>query len=133
MILSCIFKCVGTQMPNVTLPIPPTSLQGNAGKKRRKDRMQDLIDIGFGYDESDPFIDNTEAVSGHLPWQQTDITMEMIDWHLTCCLPTLSHCSLNLRGVSFSFILKSVMDIFRFTLWIDLKYGSGVTFAIIPA
>lgn len=108
-------------MPNVTLPIPPTSLQGNAGKKRRKDRMQDLIDIGFGYDESDPFIDNTEAVSGHLPWQQTDITMEMIDWHLTCCLPTLSHCSLNLRGVSFSFILKSVMDIFRFTLWIDLK------------
>lgn len=107
MILSCILKCVGTQMPNVTLPLPLTSLQGNAGKKRRKDRMQDLIDIGFGYDESDPFIDNSEAVSGHLPWQQTDITMEMIDWHLTCCLPTLPHCSLNLRVF---FIFMSVMD-----------------------
>lgn len=35
--------------------------QGNTGKK--KDRMQDLIDIGFGYDETDPFIDNSEAVS----------------------------------------------------------------------
>lgn len=29
--------------------------------------MQDLIDIGFGYDESDPFIDNSEAVSTNLP------------------------------------------------------------------
>ncbi|XP_051568181.1 ubinuclein-2-like isoform X2 [Myxocyprinus asiaticus] len=73
------------------------SKYGNAGKKRRKDRMQDLIDIGFGYDESDPFIDNSEAVSGLLPWQQTSVTTEMIDCHLTCCLPTPFHCALNLK------------------------------------
>ncbi|TRY55616.1 hypothetical protein DNTS_021496 [Danionella cerebrum] len=55
------------------------SKYGNYVKRRRKDRMQDLIDIGFGYDESDPFIDNSEAVSRNLPWQQTDIAMAMID------------------------------------------------------
>ncbi|KTG06779.1 hypothetical protein cypCar_00007391 [Cyprinus carpio] len=43
------------------------SKYGNAGKKRRKDRMQDLIDIGFGYDESDPFIDNSEAYDELVP------------------------------------------------------------------
>ncbi|KAI2577010.1 UBN1 isoform 9, partial [Pan troglodytes] len=31
-------------------------------KKRRKDRIQDLIDMGYGYDESDSFIDNSEAL-----------------------------------------------------------------------
>lgn len=36
-------------------------LQG--GKPKKRDRVQDLIDIGYGYDEEDSFIDNSEAVS----------------------------------------------------------------------
>lgn len=38
------------------------SLQGDKPTKK-KDRVQDLIDIGYGYDEEDSFIDNSEAVS----------------------------------------------------------------------
>ncbi|CAI5681103.1 ubinuclein-1 isoform X2 [Oreochromis niloticus] len=32
-----------------------------AKPKKKKDRIQDLIDIGYGYDEEDSFIDNSEA------------------------------------------------------------------------
>ena len=32
------------------------------GKKARQ-RLDDLVDLGEGYDETDPFIDNSEAVS----------------------------------------------------------------------
>lgn len=32
-------------------------------KPKKKDRIQDLIDIGYGYDDEDSFIDNSEAVS----------------------------------------------------------------------
>lgn len=44
----------------------PLCLQGGGSKKKKRDRMQDLIDIGYGYDESDPFIDNSEAVGSLL-------------------------------------------------------------------
>ena len=35
-------------------------------RKRNRDRMEDLVDLGEGYDEEDSFIDNTEAVSSNI-------------------------------------------------------------------
>ncbi|XP_026877750.2 ubinuclein-2a isoform X1 [Electrophorus electricus] len=43
------------------------SKYGTASRRKRRDRVQDLIDIGFGYDESDPFIDNSEAYDELVP------------------------------------------------------------------
>jgi len=45
-----------------------STLQGSKpGKKhklnyRQKCEIRDLVDLGDGYDETDPFVDNTEAV-----------------------------------------------------------------------
>ncbi|XP_072539381.1 ubinuclein-2a isoform X2 [Salminus brasiliensis] len=43
------------------------SKYGTPCMKKRKDRVQDLVDIGFGYDESDSFIDNSEAYDELVP------------------------------------------------------------------
>uniref|UniRef100_A0A671Q6W7 Ubinuclein-2-like n=1 Tax=Sinocyclocheilus anshuiensis TaxID=1608454 RepID=A0A671Q6W7_9TELE len=43
------------------------SKYGSTVKKKRRDRVQDLIDIGYGYDETDPFIDNSEAYDELVP------------------------------------------------------------------
>ncbi|KAG7265030.1 hypothetical protein CRUP_007249 [Coryphaenoides rupestris] len=44
-------------------------------KKKKKDRIQDLVDIGYGYDDEDSFIDNSEAMQ---------VEVEGLDWPIRC-------------------------------------------------
>uniref|UniRef100_A0A3B3XKH6 Uncharacterized protein n=1 Tax=Poecilia mexicana TaxID=48701 RepID=A0A3B3XKH6_9TELE len=37
------------------------SEEKSGGKHKKKDRIEDLVDIGYGYDDEDSFIDNSEA------------------------------------------------------------------------
>ena len=45
--------------------LPSILQKPKMGKKKRKNKefLEDLVDLGDGYDESDTFIDNSEAVS----------------------------------------------------------------------
>lgn len=42
-----------------------SNFQGDGGQKKLG-RLEDFADLGAGYDETDPFIDNTDAVSPFL-------------------------------------------------------------------
>lgn len=39
------------------------SLSMQGGSRKKHGRYDDYVDLGAGYDETDPFIDNTDAVS----------------------------------------------------------------------
>ncbi|XP_066285920.1 ubinuclein-1-like isoform X5 [Branchiostoma lanceolatum] len=43
-------------------------------KGRRRDRIEDLVDMGLGYDETDPFVDNSECYDELVP---ADITTKL--------------------------------------------------------
>ncbi|CAG2056773.1 unnamed protein product [Timema podura] len=44
---------------------------GASGAKKKHGRLEDYVDLGAGYDESDPFIDNTDAYDEVVPEEMT--------------------------------------------------------------
>nr|CAD7256927.1 unnamed protein product [Timema shepardi] len=44
---------------------------GTSGAKKKHGRLEDYVDLGAGYDESDPFIDNTDAYDEVVPEEMT--------------------------------------------------------------
>ncbi|XP_035681745.1 LOW QUALITY PROTEIN: ubinuclein-1-like [Branchiostoma floridae] len=50
------------------------STVSKSAKGKRRDRIQDLVDMGLGYDETDPFVDNSECYDELVP---ADITTKL--------------------------------------------------------
>lgn len=47
----------------ITIMVKSDLSQGlPTGKKKKSRKYDDYVDLGAGYDETDPFIDNTDAV-----------------------------------------------------------------------
>lgn len=53
----------------------PINVQGNgiSLNKKKKGRKDDYADIGMGYDETDPFIDNTDGYDEMIPEHVTTL------------------------------------------------------------
>lgn len=51
------------------------------GGKYRKDSVQDLVDIGYGYDEDDSFIDNSEAVSWFIKQNKNLFKFRLLNYY----------------------------------------------------
>ncbi|PWA32585.1 hypothetical protein CCH79_00015052 [Gambusia affinis] len=50
-----------------TAAVTRKSEQKHGGKHKNKDRIEDLLDIGYGYDDEDSFIDNSEPYDEFVP------------------------------------------------------------------
>ncbi|XP_032242142.2 ubinuclein-1 isoform X2 [Nematostella vectensis] len=59
-------------------------------KKRRQERIADLVDVTYGYDENDPFVDNSEAYDELIP----------VDWTTEHGGFYINQGSLNFRPIS---------------------------------
>ncbi|XP_056442441.1 ubinuclein-1-like isoform X1 [Gadus chalcogrammus] len=59
-------------------------------KKRKKDRIQDLVDIGYGYDDEDSFIDNSEPYDELVP---ASLTTKYGGFYVNCGVLQFRHVS----------------------------------------
>lgn len=113
------------------VPVFCLCLQGGGPKKKKKDRMQDLIDIGYGYDETDPFIDNSEAVSS-LFCQSTHITFSFSHRLSLIYLNSENEKKLKFQSVClhnpFSVSVLLFVVFWSFLSWVETETGIKCVF-----